>query len=221
MQRSEAARIQAIFALWQEAAPHPGSELQFASPFELLVAVILSAQSTDVGVNRVTRTLFAVANTPQTLLQLGEEGVIAHIRTLGLYHNKAKHLLAMSQMLLTEFNGEVPRVRQTLQRLPGVGRKTANVVLNVAFGEPTLAVDTHVFRVARRLGFAAAQTPEGVEQELLRIIPEEYLQHAHHWLLLHGRHICQARQPRCAQCLIRSFCPQELAGNGVKENQEK
>ncbi|WP_130470508.1 endonuclease III [Candidatus Magnetaquicoccus inordinatus] len=221
MKQTEKARIMAIFSLWQQAAPHPGSELQFASAFELLVAVILSAQATDVGVNRVTQKLFAVANTAQALLALGEEGIIAHIRSLGLYRNKAKHLLAMSQLLLHEYGGEVPQERAALQRLPGVGRKTANVVLNVAFGQPTLAVDTHVFRVAHRLALAQGRTPEAVEQELLRCIPEQFLAHAHHWILLHGRHVCQARQPRCAQCPLPAYCPQAFAGQRIKENQKK
>ncbi|MBF0184503.1 MAG: endonuclease III [Magnetococcales bacterium] len=220
MKRDDQQRITAIFSLWQQANPHPGSELHFATPFELLVAVILSAQSTDVGVNRVTRTLFAEANTPQGLLQLGEEGIIRHIRTLGLYHNKAKHLLAMSRLLLEQFAGEVPQQREVLQQLPGVGRKTANVVLNVAFGQATLAVDTHVFRVAHRLGLAAGKTPEAVEQELLRLIPAPFMAHAHHWLLLHGRHVCQARQPRCSLCPITAHCPQNPTAMNIKENQK-
>ncbi|MEO5354979.1 MAG: endonuclease III, partial [Magnetococcus sp. XQGC-1] len=177
-----------------------------ASPFELLVAVILSAQATDVGVNRVTRELFAVANTPMALLQLGEESLCNHIRSLGLYHNKARHLLAMSQLLLERFHGQVPANREDLQQLPGVGRKTANVVLNVAFAQPTLAVDTHVFRVARRTGLARGKTPEAVELELLQVIPPEFLPHAHHWLLLHGRHVCKARTPLCDSCRIQAWC---------------
>ena len=197
---------QALFAALRAANPHPKGELLYASPFELLVAVILSAQATDVGVNRVTRELFAVANTPMAMLQLGEESLCSHIRSLGLYHNKAKHLLAMSRLLLERFHGQVPANREELQQLPGVGRKTANVVLNVAFAQPTLAVDTHVFRVAKRTGLARGKTPEAVEQELLQVIAPEFLPHAHHWLLLHGRHVCKARAPLCGNCRIQSWC---------------
>ncbi len=196
----------ALFAALREANPHPKGALVYRSPFELLVAVILSAQSTDVGVNRVTRVLFALANTPEGLLQLGEEGLSARIHSLGLYHNKAKHLLAMSRLLLEQFGGQVPDNRDDLQRLPGVGRKTANVVLNVAFGQPTVAVDTHVFRVARRTGLSQGKTPEAVERDLLERIAPEFLPHAHHWLLLHGRHVCQARTPLCPVCPIATVC---------------
>ncbi|MBF0462104.1 MAG: endonuclease III [Magnetococcales bacterium] len=196
----------ALFAALRAANPHPASALVYHSPFELLVAVILSAQATDVGVNRVTHALFAVANTPEAMLQLGEEALRTHIHSLGLYRNKAKHILAMSGLLLEQFHGQVPDQREDLQRLPGVGRKTANVVLNVAFGQPTLAVDTHVFRVARRTGLAQGKTPEAVERELLQIVPPEFLPHAHHWLLLHGRHVCLARVPRCATCRIQTWC---------------
>ncbi|MEO5363928.1 MAG: endonuclease III [Magnetococcus sp. DMHC-8] len=202
----DSARSTALLAALQAANPHPASELSYRTPFELLVAVILSAQATDVGVNRVTGPLFAVANTPTALLQLGEERLCAAIRSLGLYRNKAKHLLAMSRLLLEEFDGQVPDNRAALQRLPGVGRKTANVVLNVAFGQPTLAVDTHVFRVARRTGLAQGNTPTAVEHELLQVIPAALLPHAHHWLLLHGRHVCQARLPRCPVCPITAWC---------------
>ncbi|MEO5339243.1 MAG: endonuclease III [Magnetococcus sp. MYC-9] len=199
-------RSTALMAVLRQNNPQPGSELQFRSPFELLVAVILSAQATDVGVNRVTPALFAAANTPEAMLQLGEEAICNTIRSLGLYRNKAKHLFAMSRILVEQFQGQVPERREDLQRLPGVGRKTANVVLNVAFGQPTLAVDTHVFRVARRIGLARGKTPTAVEQELLQTMDPEFLPHAHHWLLLHGRHICKARAPLCSTCPIRAWC---------------
>lgn len=196
----------ALFATLRAANPHPVGALVYHSPFELLVAVILSAQATDVGVNRVTPALFAIANTPATLLQLGEERLCNHIRSIGLTHTKAKHLLAMSHLLIEQFNGQVPNNREDLLRLPGVGRKTANVVLNVAFGQPTLAVDTHVFRVARRTGLAQGKTPLAVEEALLQCIAPEFLLHAHHWLLLHGRHVCKARTPLCSTCCIQTWC---------------
>ena len=200
--------IIALLSTLREANPHPKSELNHHSTFELLVAVILSAQATDVSVNRVTKTLFAVSNTPQALVHLGEEGLRASIRSIGLYNSKAKNILAMSRMLLAEFQGHVPNNRPDLERLPGVGRKTANVILNVAFGQPTLAVDTHVFRVAKRTGLAQGKTPEAVEKVLLNIIPAEFLQHAHHWLILHGRHVCKARTPLCDTCPIKTWCAQ-------------
>lgn len=198
--------IQGFFATLAAANPHPQTELEFASVFELLCAVLLSAQATDVSVNKATRHLFLVANTPQKMLDLGLDGMEAHIRTIGLYHSKARHLLASCQILLDQYGGEVPRTREALQALPGVGRKTANVVLNVAFGEPTMAVDTHIFRVANRTGLAPGKTPLEVEQQLLKRIPANYLLHAHHWLILHGRYICQARSPLCWQCAVASHC---------------
>lgn len=200
------ADIEAFFATLAQANPHPQTELEFASVFELLCAVLLSAQATDVGVNKATKRLFLVANTPQKMLDLGLEGLEAHIKTIGLYHSKARHLLATCKILVEQHGGEVPRTREALQTLPGVGRKTANVVLNVAFGEPTMAVDTHIFRVANRTGLAPGKTPLEVEQQLLKRIPKAYLMHAHHWLILHGRYICQARKPLCWQCGVASHC---------------
>lgn len=200
------ADIEAFFATLAAANPHPQTELEFASVFELLCAVLLSAQATDVSVNKATRHLFLVANTPQKMLALGLEGLETHIKTIGLYHSKARHLLASCQILVDQYGGEVPRTREALQALPGVGRKTANVVLNVAFGEPTMAVDTHIFRVANRTGLAPGKTPLEVEQQLLKRIPATYRVHAHHWLILHGRYICQARSPMCWQCAVASHC---------------
>jgi len=200
------ADIQSFFATLAAANPHPQTELEFASVFELLCAVLLSAQATDVSVNKATRHLFLLANTPQKMLDLGLDGLEAHIRTIGLYHSKARHLLASCQILVDRYGGDVPRTREALQALPGVGRKTANVVLNVAFGEPTMAVDTHIFRVANRTGLAPGKTPLEVEQQLLKRIPANYLLHAHHWLILHGRYICQARSPLCWQCAVASHC---------------
>jgi endonuclease-3 len=186
--------------------PAPATELVYASPFELLVAVILSAQATDVSVNKATAGLFARARTPAAMLALGEDGVKSHIKTIGLFNSKARHLMATCAALVAEHGGEVPRDRAALEALPGVGRKTANVVLNVAFGEPTLAVDTHIFRVANRTGLAPGRTPLEVERGLLRVIPARYLQNAHHWLILHGRYTCAARSPRCGECPIADLC---------------
>lgn len=200
------AQIQTFFATLQAANPEPRTELEYNSPFELLVAVLLSAQATDVGVNKATRRLFPVANTPQAILALGLEGLESYIRTIGLYHSKARHLLATCQMLIEQHGGEVPRSRAALEALPGVGRKTANVVLNVAFGEPTMAVDTHIFRVANRTGLAKGKTPLAVEQGLLKRIPPAFLLHAHHWLILHGRYVCQARSPHCDRCAVAACC---------------
>ena len=200
------ARIAAFFATLQAANPRPTTELEYTSVFELLVAVVLSAQSTDTGVNKATRRLFPVANTPQALLDLGIDGLEQHIRTIGLYHTKAKNLLQTCRLLIERHGGEVPRTREALQALPGVGRKTANVVLNVAFGEPTMAVDTHIFRVSNRTGLAPGKTPLDVEHELLRRVPAEYLPDAHHWLILHGRYVCQARTPRCWECSVAAYC---------------
>jgi len=195
-----------VFARLHAANPEPQGELHYGSPFQLLIAVILSAQATDLSVNKATKTLFAVAPTPEALLALGEEGLIGHIRTIGLYRAKAKNIIATCHQLLERFGGQVPENRQDLETLSGVGRKTANVVLNIAFGQPTLAVDTHVFRVANRTGLAPGKTPLDVELKLLKRIPEPYRRHAHHWLILHGRYVCKARKPECPTCLIRDLC---------------
>ena len=200
------ADIEAFLATLAAACPQPQTELEFASVFELLVAVLLSAQATDVSVNKATRRLFAVANTPQKMLALGLDGLESHIKTIGLYHAKARHLLQTCQMLIDLHAGLVPRTRAALQALPGVGRKTASVILNVAFGEPAMAVDTHIFRLGNRTGLAPGKTPLAVEQALLLRIPARYLADAHHWLILHGRYVCQARTPHCWQCAVASHC---------------
>lgn len=198
--------VRQIFAHLQRANPQPRGELLFGSPFELLVAVILSAQATDRSVNQATRGLFQQAPTPAAMLELGLAGIKRHIRTIGLYNNKARNILATCRLLVEQYGGQVPRDREALEHLPGVGRKTANVVLNTAFGEPTLAVDTHVFRVANRTGLARGKTPRAVEDELLRVIPQEYLKDAHHWLILLGRYTCKARAPACPSCPIQRWC---------------
>jgi endonuclease-3 len=198
--------VRRIFEQLRSANPSPHSELHYRSPFELLVAVILSAQATDKGVNLATPALFRKARTPQGMLKLGLVGLKRHIRTIGLYNSKAKNILATCRILVERFHGQVPRVREELESLPGVGRKTANVVLNVAFGQPTLAVDTHVFRVANRTGLARGVNPRTVEDELLRVIPPEFMQHAHHWLILQGRYVCKARVPDCPHCSIARWC---------------
>ena len=202
----KAAQTERFFSILQAANPQPQTELAFASVFELLVAVVLSAQATDVSVNKATRGLFQVANTPARMLALGLDGLEQHIRTIGLFHSKARHLLQTCQILLDQFEGQVPRNTEALQSLPGVGRKTANVILNVAFGEPTMAVDTHIFRVANRTGLAPGATPLAVEHTLLKRVPDAYRVDAHHWLILLGRYICQARQPRCWQCGVAEVC---------------
>jgi endonuclease-3 len=199
-------RVIALYSALQAANPEPRSELEFRTPFELLVAVILSAQATDRSVNIATRKLYPRANTPAAILALGIAGLTPHIRHIGLYNAKAKNVVATCQLLIERHGGEVPHDREALEALPGVGRKTANVVLNVAFGEPTLAVDTHVFRIANRTGLAPGKTPLAVEQKLLKVTPSRFLQHAHHWLILHGRHVCVARRPRCWQCVIALSC---------------
>ncbi len=199
-------QVEEIFAIFSAADPEPKTELQYSTPYELLVAVTLSAQATDVGVNKATRKLFPVANTPAAIWDLGVEGLTRYIRTIGLFNSKAKNIIAAARILLDEHAGEVPRDRAALERLPGVGRKTANVVLNVAFGEPTMAVDTHIFRVGNRTGMAPGKTPLAVEKGLLKRIPEPYMQHAHHWLILHGRYICKARTPDCPHCPIAHVC---------------
>jgi endonuclease-3 len=200
------AAIEAFFATLAAANPMPVTELHYTSVFELLAAVLLSAQATDVGVNKATRRLFPVAGTPQKMLALGLEGLEQHIRTIGLYRSKARHLMQTCAILVEQYGGQVPRTREALEALPGVGRKTANVVLNVAFGEPTMAVDTHIFRVGNRTGLAPGRTPLEVEQQLLRRIPPRYLVDAHHWLILHGRYVCQARKPLCWQCSVAGSC---------------
>ena len=200
------ADIAPFFATLKAANPEPASELEYTSTFELLAAVLLSAQATDVGVNKATRRLFAIANTPQAILDLGLPALLDYIRTIGLYRNKAKNLMETSRLLVERHGGIVPRDRAALEALPGVGRKTANVVLNVAFGEPTMAVDTHIFRVSNRTGLAPGRNPLEVERELFRRVPAEYLVDAHHWLILHGRYVCKARQPRCAQCAVSRWC---------------
>jgi endonuclease-3 len=200
------AQVETFFATLKAANPHPETELQFTNVFELLAAVLLSAQATDVSVNKATRALFALAPTPRKMLALGVAGVEAHIRTIGLFRTKAKNLVETCRLLIEHHDGQVPRTREALEALPGVGRKTANVVLNVAFGEPTMAVDTHIFRVGNRTGLAPGTSPLEVEQVLLRRIPEAYRVDAHHWLILHGRYVCQARQPRCTQCQVAPQC---------------
>ena len=200
------AQIETFFATLQAANPLPASELEYTSVFELLTAVLLSAQATDVGVNKATRRLFPVANTPQAILDLGIERLEGYIKTIGLYRSKAKHLMQTCRILVERHGGEVPRTRAELEALPGVGRKTANVVLNVAYGEPTMAVDTHIFRVSNRTGLAPGKTPLAVEMKLLQRVPAKYMNHAHHWLILHGRYVCLARTPRCWECAVASCC---------------
>ena len=200
------AEVREAFSRFRKANPEPKGELEHLNPYTLLVAVVLSAQATDAGVNKATRALFAVADTPQKMLALGEEKVRDYIKTIGLYRNKAKNVIALSEKLIAEFGGEVPRSRAEIESLPGAGRKTANVVLNMAFGEHTMAVDTHVFRVGNRTGLAPGNTPLEVELELERVIPPEFMLHAHHWLILHGRYTCLARKPRCEVCLINDLC---------------
>ena len=204
------AAIERFFATLKAANPLPVTELEYTSVFELLAAVLLSAQATDVGVNKATRRLFPVANTPQQLLALGQDGLEAHIKTIGLFRSKARHLLQTCQILVERHGGEVPRTREALEALPGVGRKTANVVLNVAFGEPTMAVDTHLFRLGNRTGLAPGKTPLAVELKLLKRVPRAYLVDAHHWLILHGRYVCQARTPQCWQCAVSDCCDYKI-----------
>jgi len=200
------AKRRTIFERLRAANPHPRSELDHRTPFELLVAVVLSAQATDKGVNKATRDLFPVANTPAAIARLGVDGLTPYIKSIGLFRNKAKNIVALSAILLRDHGGKVPAERDALERLPGVGRKTANVVLNVAFGQPTIAVDTHVFRVANRTGLAPGATPEQVERKLVKFVPDEFSRHAHHWLILHGRYVCVARRPKCGECAIRDLC---------------
>ena len=198
--------VRELFSRLAELDPKPTTELVYSTPYELLVAVILSAQATDVGVNKATRHLFPVANTPAKMLALGEAGLKRYISTIGLFNGKAANVIAMSRQLLEQHDGEVPRTREALEALPGVGRKTANVVLNTAFGEPTIAVDTHIFRVSNRTGLAPGKDVRAVEDKLLKVVPAEYRQDAHHWLILHGRYVCKARKPDCPHCVIRDLC---------------
>ncbi|KQS65509.1 endonuclease III [Rhizobium sp. Leaf371] len=200
------AEVEEIFRRFSVQRPEPKGELNYLNPFTLVVAVALSAQATDVGVNKATKGLFAVADTPEKMLALGEDAVREHIRTIGLYRNKAKNVIALSARLVEAFGGEVPRDREGLVTLPGVGRKTANVVLSMAFGQATIAVDTHIFRIANRIGLAPGKTPDQVEDHLVRVIPDHYLYHAHHWLILHGRYTCKARRPECEHCVIADLC---------------
>jgi endonuclease-3 len=198
--------IASFFATLRAANPHPATELEYTTVFELLTAVLLSAQATDVGVNKATRKLFPVANTPQQILDLGLEGLESYIKTIGLYRSKARHLMETCRILVEQHGGQVPRSREALEALPGVGRKTANVVLNSAFGEPTMAVDTHIFRLGNRTGLAPGKTPYEVEMKLLQRVPPEYLPDAHHWLILHGRYVCTARTPQCWHCRVAAYC---------------
>ncbi len=200
------AEADAFFQRLADALPEPKTELEYKNPFTLLVAVVLSAQATDAGVNRATRALFEAADTPQKMADLGEERLRDYIKTIGLFNTKAKNVIALSRTLVDTYGGDVPREREALQALPGVGRKTANVVLNVAFGEPTIAVDTHIFRVANRLGLAPGKTPDDVERALEKVVPQRFLHGAHHWLILHGRHVCKARRPLCEACVVYDLC---------------
>ncbi len=199
-------QIEQFFTRLRDANPAPTTELNYATPFQLLIAVILSAQATDVGVNKATARLFPIAPTPEAILALGEEGLIDYIKTIGLYRTKAKNVIATCRMLIELHGGEVPEDRAALEALPGVGRKTANVVLNTAFGQPTIAVDTHIFRLGNRTGLAPGKTVNDVEQKLLRVTPDEFKKDAHHWLILHGRYICKARKPECARCVVIDLC---------------
>jgi endonuclease-3 len=201
-----AAKRHEIFRRLREANPHPTTELEYTTPFELLIAVLLSAQATDVGVNKATRKLYPVANTPQAILDLGIDELTTYIQTIGLYRTKAKNVMATCRILVDQHGGEVPHDREALESLPGVGRKTANVVLNTAFGDPTIAVDTHIFRVSNRTGIAPGKNVDIVEQKLLKFVPKEFLQDAHHWLILHGRYTCVARKPQCWNCMIAALC---------------
>jgi endonuclease-3 len=195
-----------IFLRLQAANPHPTTELEYSSPFELLVAVMLSAQATDKSVNLATRELFPVANTPQKIIDLGEDNLREYVQRIGLYQTKSKHITQTCRILQTQHNGQVPQTREALEALPGVGRKTANVMLNTAFGQPTIAVDTHIFRISNRIGLAPGKTVDEVEKKLLKVVPDEFKLDAHHWLILHGRYICQARKPKCGECIIQEQC---------------
>ena len=198
--------IRVLFTRFQKLNPEPATELEAPNPFTLLVSVVLSAQATDKSVNKATGPLYKIADTPEKILALGEEGLISYIKTIGLYRSKAKHVMGLCRMLIDEYGGKLPRKREDLERLPGVGRKTANVVLNVVYGEPTMPVDTHLLRISPRMGLSEGTTPLQVEQDLLKCIPAEFMNHAHHWLILHGRYICTARSPKCAECPVTDLC---------------
>jgi len=213
--------IDAIFGAFAAANPEPKTELDYTNPFTLLIAVVLSAQATDAGVNKATPALFKAAPTPEKMVALGVAGIEDRIKTIGLFRSKAKNVFALSQLLVEKFNSRVPETREALESLPGVGRKTANVVLNVAYGQPTIAVDTHLFRVGNRTGLAPGKTPIEVEEQLLKVIPEKYLLHAHHWLILHGRYICKARVPECYHCIIAQWCRYEPKTPAPKPKAEK
>jgi endonuclease-3 len=200
------AKRREIFRRLQAANPHPTTELEYSTPFELLVAVMLSAQATDKSVNLATRELFRVANTPQKLIDLGEHSLREYVQRIGLYQTKSKHIIQSCRILIAQHQEQVPRTREALEALPGVGRKTANVLLNTAFGEPTIAVDTHIFRISNRIGLAFGKSVEEVEKKLLKVVPNEYKLDAHHWLILHGRYVCQARKPKCGECIIQDLC---------------
>ncbi|MDB2682908.1 endonuclease III [Alphaproteobacteria bacterium] len=202
----KAQEIHEFFNRLEEKNPSPKSDLEYTNPYTLLVAVTLSAQATDIGVNKATKELFKIVDTPQKMLDLGIDQLKDHIKTIGLYNNKAKNVIAMSEILVNEHNGNVPGTREDLMSLPGVGRKTANVVLNIAFNQPTMAVDTHIFRISNRTGMAPGKTPDAVEQALLKVVPHEFAMHAHHWLILQGRYICKARKPLCKDCLVEDLC---------------
>jgi len=214
MNKAGEKQVHELFRRLAEANPTPTTELNYETPFQLLVAVVLSAQATDVSVNKATARLFRVADTPAAMLELGEDGLKHHIRTIGLYNSKARNLIRTCRALVEQHGGEVPDNRKALEALPGVGRKTANVILNTAFGRDTIAVDTHIFRVANRTGLAPGSTPWAVEQRLLGVVPPGYRRHAHHWLILHGRYVCRARRPLCEQCLIADLCAYARGGNG-------
>lgn len=198
--------MEIVFSRWQQQNPAPESELEYVNPFTLLVAVVLSAQATDKSVNKATESLFKIVDTPEKMVELGEEKLISYIRTIGLYKNKAKSVIGLSQMLISDFNSQVPGNRDDLMKLSGVGRKTANVVLNVIFNQPTMPVDTHLLRISPKIGLAEGTTPEQIEKSLLERIPKDYLKNAHHWILLHGRYVCTARNPKCNECIINDIC---------------
>ena len=198
--------MEIVFSRWQQQNPAPESELEYVNPFTLLVAVVLSAQATDKSVNKATESLFKIVDTPEKMVELGEEKLISYIRTIGLYKNKTKSVIGLSQMLISDFNSQVPGNRDDLMKLPGVGRKTANVVLNVIFNQPTMPVDTHLLRISPKIGLAEGTTPEQIEKSLLERIPKDYLKNAHHWILLHGRYVCTARNPKCNECIINDIC---------------
>ena len=203
-------QVISLFERFKSENPVPKTELIATNNYTLLVSVVLSAQATDKSVNKATESLYKIVDTPQKMLELGEEGLIEYIKSIGLYKNKAKNVIALSKILIEKFNGEIPKTREDLMSLPGVGRKTANVILNVVYGEKTMPVDTHLLRISPRIGLSFGTTPESIEKDLLKIIPDEYMQHAHHWLILHGRYVCTARNPKCSECLIKDICQQNL-----------